>query len=165
MESHVRHRREVAQQLPSATTRVSYWIRRGGGPVQIRLNPRPVGWTWRPRAVAHRPTRGHTPEHSVNAHAGDAGGLSRDASTQVAASRPVPPHVDVGGCRPSDPDSWGPAHAVPRVASALATRAPLRWARSARVCDEAQTRREGTRMRRSSGAGRVVSINRLGPPE
>ena len=166
MTSHVRRRREVAQQLPSATTRVSCWIRRGGGPAPVRLSPRSIGWTWRPGAVAQQPTLGHTLEHPVDAHAGDATGLSRDASTQVAAaSRTVPPHVVVGGHLPSNPDSWETAHAVPRIPCGSATKAPRRCARSARVRDEAQTRREGARMRRLSCVERAMSISRLGPPE
>ena len=129
MTSHVRRRRKVAQQLSSATTRVSCWIRCERGPVHVRLAPRP---------------------------AGDASSLSRDASTQVAASRTMPPHEDGGGRRPSDPDSWGSAHAVPQVPSALATRAPRRCARGARVRDEERARREGTRMRRSSRVKRAI---------
>ena len=103
MTSHVRRRREVVQQLPSATTRVSCSIRRGGGLVQLRLSRRPVGWTWRPGAIAQQPTLGHILEHPVDAHAGNASGLSRDASTQVAASRTMPPYVGVGGLPPVKP--------------------------------------------------------------
>ena len=164
MTSHVRRRREVVQQLPSATARVLRWIRRRRSPVQVRLRPRSVGWTWRPGSVVHRPTCSHPPEHPVDAHSGDASGLSRDASTQVAASATMPSHVDGGG-HPSDPDSWGPAHAVPRVPSALATMAPRRCAHGARVCDEARARREGTRMRRLSCVERAVSVSSPGPPE
>ena len=101
MNAHVCRRRRVAQQLSSGTTRVLCWIRRGGIPIHVRLGPRPVGWTGRPGLVTHRPTRGHPPALPIGAHAVEASGLSRDVSTQVAASRTLPPHVGVGGRPPS----------------------------------------------------------------
>ena len=152
MESHVLHRREVVRKLPIANASVYRWTQRGGG-LPVRLGPRPVGWTRMPWSVAHRPTLGHILEHPVDANPGDASGLSRDASTQVATSRTVPPHADDGG------------HAVPRVPSAVATRAPRRCAHGARMRDEARARRESTRRRRSSCAERAVSVSRRGSPE
>ena len=140
MNAHVCRRRRVAQQLSSGTTRVWCWIRRGGIPIHVRLGPRPVGWTGRPGLVTHRPTRGHPPALPIGAHAVEASGLSRDVSTQVAASRTLPPHVGVGGRPPSHLDSGGPGHAVPQVPPDSATRASRRCARGARVRDEAHVR-------------------------
>ena len=156
MNAHVCRRRRVAQQLSSGTTRVLCWIRRGGIPIHVRLGPRPVGWTGRPGLVTHRPTRGHPPALPIGAHAVEASGLSRDVSTQVAASRTLPPHVGVGGRPPSHLDSGGPGHAVPQVPPDSATRASRRCARGARVRDEAHVRREGTRRQRVSCVARAI---------
>ena len=106
--------------------------------------------------VTHRPTRGHPPALPIGAHAVEASGLSRDVSTQVAASRTLPPHVGVGGRPPSHLDSGGPGHAVPQVPPDSATRASRRCARGARVRDEAHVRREGTRRQRVSCVARVI---------
>ena len=119
MNAHVGRRRTVAQQLSSGTPRVWCWSRRGGSPSHVRLGPRPVGWTGRPGLGTHRPRRGHPPALPLGAHAVEGNGLSRDVSTQVAASRTLPPHVGVGGRQPDAAPArgcrWPPAGRCPRT--------------------------------------------------